>query len=58
MRFDIVGGLDSDHMLLRIILRIAAFIPKKRREENPQERENAEPTEGIPRKKRVRIDWK
>jgi hypothetical protein len=58
MRFDIAGGLESDHMLLRIKVRIAAFIPKKRREENSQERGNAEPTEEIPRKKRIRIDWK
>jgi hypothetical protein len=52
------GGLDSDHVLLRIKLRIAAFMPKTRREENPQEEGNAAPSEEILREKRIRIDWK
>jgi hypothetical protein len=55
MRFDIVGGLDSDHLLLRIKLRIAAFIPKKKREEHPQVRENAESTKELPQK---RLDYR
>jgi hypothetical protein len=53
MRFDIVGGVESDHMMLRIKLRIAAFIPKKQ----AQEKEPAELPEEPLKKKRIRIDW-
>ncbi len=53
MRFDIVAGVESDHMTLRIKLRIAAFIPKKQ----AQEKEPAELPEETPKKKRIRIDW-
>jgi hypothetical protein len=57
MRFDIVGGLDSDHLMLRIKLRIAAFIPRKKEGEHAKERQDAELPEGRPQKKRIRIDW-
>jgi hypothetical protein len=53
MRFDIFGGLESDHMTLRIKLRIAAFIPKKQAEAT----EPAELPAETPKKKRIRIDW-
>jgi hypothetical protein len=49
MRFDIIGGVESDHTLLRIKLRIAAFIPKKQ----AQEKEPAELSEEAIKKKRT-----
>jgi hypothetical protein len=42
-------------MLLRIKLRIAAFIPKKQDQE--KEKEPAELPEETIKKKRIRIDW-
>jgi hypothetical protein len=57
LRFDIVSSLESDHMALKIKLRIAAFIPKKKRDEHAEERPAAELPEEPLKKKRIRIDW-
>jgi hypothetical protein len=51
MRFEIIGGVQNDHMMLRIKLRIAAFIPEKQ----AKEEEPAELPERPLKKKRIQI---